>query len=776
MEFPDSYFEDEVRDGFYVPGMMKRSWAAKIEVLDAVSKVCEKHQITYFAEWGTLLGAVRHEGMVPWDDDIDICMKRADYEKFLKVAGEELPEGYGIISYRTHDTDNLVTKVTGYPDLLLQEKDLPRFHGYPYIQSIDIFALDFLPKKKEGQEAMWELVNTVAQLNYREAHDDMEADDVQIALRSVEQLCEVTFDRSRPMNRQLTWAMEATAARFSEKDCDEVTILGYYMNSKAYRFPKSYYAGIVMMPFECTKIAIPMEYEALLKKKYGRYMRPVRMFDTHAYPSYEIIHQTVREQMGIEPFQYKFSKTEMEEAAKRLPKETLQSRVRGFLSLFHEAHKEVRNMIEQGDIPSVTGILGECQNVAIEIGTMIEEERGEGHPTVGVLERYCEEIFQLHQILNGEDVPGAGEEILLHVEGLRVFEEHLAESIENDLKERKEVVFVPYKTSLWGAMESVWQAAVEDEETDVYVIPAPYYYKDDFGKIKKDEPHYETDYPEGVEITSYEEYNFEVHHPDVVVIQWPYDEYSYGSTVHPFFYAKNLKKYTDNLVYIPPFLMDEIKEKDERGRATLKYFCNMPGVVHADRVVVQSEQMKEVYVELLTKFAGEETKEMWENKISGLGSPEQDQQKENLSADKVSGMIPEEWKKKIYRGDGSRKKIILYVTSASVLYSGGERVVDKIEEVFDTFEEVKEEVVLWWMPDLKAREMLRKTKPAVWQKYRDLVQEYKQAGWGIYDDSADPERAVRFCDAYYGDGSSAANMCWVQNKPVMLQNPAIKNM
>ncbi len=776
MEFPESYFEDEVREGFFVPGMMKRSWAAQIEVLEDIKKVCDRHKLSYFAEWGTLLGAVRHGGIIPWDDDIDICMKRKDFEVFFEIAEKELPEGYWIMNYRTHDTDNVVLRVTNYPISLLQEKDLPRFHGYPYTSGIDIFVMDFLPRDKKEQKALWDMAYLVARLNDYIQKEETETEEFLYALHAIENICGVTFDRSRALKRQLVGALERTASYFSEELCDELTEITYYLNSDSYRFPKDYYGQTIEIPFENTQIAVPVGYDSLLRRKYRNYMRPVRIFDTHDYPGYESAHQTIKEQMGIEPFQYKFSKTEMEEAAKRLPKETLQSRVRGFLSLFHEAHKEVRNMIEQGDIPSVTGILGECQNVAIEIGTMIEEERGEGHPTVGVLERYCEEIFQLHQILNGEDVPGAGEEILLHVEGLRVFEEHLAESIENDLKERKEVVFVPYKTSLWGAMESVWQAAVEDEETDVYVIPAPYYYKDDFGKIKKDEPHYETDYPEGVEITSYEEYNFEVHHPDVVVIQWPYDEYSYGSTVHPFFYAKNLKKYTDNLVYIPPFLMDEIKEKDERGRATLKYFCNMPGVVHADRVVVQSEQMKEVYVELLTKFAGEETKEMWENKISGLGSPEQDQQKENLSADKVSGMIPEEWKKKIYRGDGSRKKIILYVTSASVLYSGGERVVDKIEEVFDTFEEVKEEVVLWWMPDLKAREMLRKTKPAVWQKYRDLVQEYKQAGWGIYDDSADPERAVRFCDAYYGDGSSAANMCWVQNKPVMLQNPAIKNM
>ena len=86
MEFPDSYFEDEVREGFFVAGMIKRAWAAQVEVLLDIDKVCKKNQITYFADFGTLLGAVRHQGFIPWDDDLDISMKREDYNRFLAAA------------------------------------------------------------------------------------------------------------------------------------------------------------------------------------------------------------------------------------------------------------------------------------------------------------------------------------------------------------------------------------------------------------------------------------------------------------------------------------------------------------------------------------------------------------------------------------------------------------------------------------------------------------------------------------------------------------------
>ena len=79
--FDESYFEDEIRDGFYIPSMIKRSWAVALDVLSEVDRICQKYDIKYYAEWGTLLGAVRHAGFVPWDDDLDIAMQRNDYIK-----------------------------------------------------------------------------------------------------------------------------------------------------------------------------------------------------------------------------------------------------------------------------------------------------------------------------------------------------------------------------------------------------------------------------------------------------------------------------------------------------------------------------------------------------------------------------------------------------------------------------------------------------------------------------------------------------------------------
>ena len=80
-----SFFEDEVRDGFYIPTAVKQAWNAGLDILEEIDRICRKHGIEYFAAWGTLIAAIRHGGFIPWDDDMDICMKRQDYEKFKKI-------------------------------------------------------------------------------------------------------------------------------------------------------------------------------------------------------------------------------------------------------------------------------------------------------------------------------------------------------------------------------------------------------------------------------------------------------------------------------------------------------------------------------------------------------------------------------------------------------------------------------------------------------------------------------------------------------------------
>jgi len=94
IELPPHFLEEEVRCGYVVSSQMKKIWAVELDLLAKFDAVCKKHGITYVALWGTALGAVRHKGFIPWDDDIDVGMDRCNYDKLCKVAPMEFTHPY----------------------------------------------------------------------------------------------------------------------------------------------------------------------------------------------------------------------------------------------------------------------------------------------------------------------------------------------------------------------------------------------------------------------------------------------------------------------------------------------------------------------------------------------------------------------------------------------------------------------------------------------------------------------------------------------------------
>ena len=104
--------------------------------------------------------------------------------------------------------------------------------------------------------------------------------------------------------------------------------------------------------------------------------------------------------------------------------------------------------------------------------------------------------------------------------------------------------------------------------------------------------------------------------------------------------------------------------------------------------------------------------------------------------------IPEAWERIIYKPDGSRKKVILYNTSVSAMLKHEEKMLRKIESVLQTFRESLDEVALLWRPHPLMEATIQSMRPGLREGYERLVAQYRAEGWGIYDDSADLDRAV----------------------------------
>ena len=761
MQVTNSYYEDEVRDGFYIPGMMKRAWAAEIEVLEEVIRICKKHNIQYFADAGTLLGAVRHKGFIPWDDDLDICMMREEYNRFLEIAPKELPGKYNLVALQTHEEyDQMFARVINRWTFNFEEEGLKQFHDFPFVVGVDIFPLDYIAPDEEEEECRCYLARIVSDIE-KTIDKQLTKEETEILLGQVERECKVSIDRTKNIRRQLLFLEEQLFSMYRKEEATEIAFMPVWaMKGKSNRFKKEYYEKSIEMDFEHIKVAVPAMYDAVLREKYGDYMKLVHNWDFHEYPFYKKQMVLMEEEAHVKYPEYIFSKEDL--CKRRQEKVNIKTQLKEFTSLLHEAHDAIEAAWEEINISILPELLEACQNGAIAMGDIIEQSLGEGFVTIHILEQYCEVVFKTYEALMSEDGEGA-------ITNSRILNELLADienSIENDIKQRKEVVFCPYKASLWDGFESVWRAALEDENCDVYVVPIPYFYRDAFGTFK--EMQYEGDqFSDEISIVRYEDYNFASRKPDIVFIQNPYDEYNPVMSVHPNFYARVLKNYTDKLVYIPSFITDEIDSRDGRAMTNTSSYITMPGVVQADRVIVQSDSMRQIYVDVLTEFAGEDTRSVWEEKILGLGSPKNDK---SVSAKKANIDIPETWKQLIYKPDGSAKKVILYNVSISGLMQNKEKILTKMQSVFETFKENQEEITLLWRPHPQMREAVETSNPQLWQDYQAILEQYREEAWGIYDDTPDFDNVVALCDAYFGDTGSVAQRFRVEGKPVMLQD------
>ncbi len=307
LEFPEHFFEEEVRDGFLVTEMMKRAWAAMLLTLDAVAELCGKYHLRWYASSGTLLGAVRHKGFIPWDDDIDIEMPRRDYMTLLEHA-EELPEPYWILSIYssdTFDTMHAVVKNNRGMDRISPEYRQELFHGFPFIVGIDIFPLDRLPSDPEKAKLQnltyvwcYSLLHKYMILEDRSEHGDPaseeEAEAFLTEMDGFFQKLEESYgnlilqEEDRPLKNMLCRLADRIAMLSQDMPCHGVAYYARMLKNdhpESAGMPVAWFREMTELPFEMMKIPGTALYDTALSAHYGSaYMTPQRGLSIHEYP------------------------------------------------------------------------------------------------------------------------------------------------------------------------------------------------------------------------------------------------------------------------------------------------------------------------------------------------------------------------------------------------------------------------------------------------------------------------------------------------------------
>ena len=772
MGFSVDYYKDEVRNGFYIPTAIKQAWAANLCVLSEIDRICKKYGITYFADWGTILGAVRHGGYVPWDDDLDICMKRQDYNRFREVADKELPNEFAIHDFRNKEDHWLfLARVVNSNQICFDEEHLSKYHNFPYISVVDIFIKDYLYRDEEKEKERCKEIKKLIAVADGIVDGSFSADATERELSDIEKRYGVVINRKAPAREigiSIYEIAEKQMAKVKEEEADNIGQMFPFVLKGDKGLPKEYYDDAIRLPFENTTIPVPARYNEMLTNRYGNYLEIHKIWGGHNYPYFEGQRANLQAVADFTLPEFSFDPEILRPCDREKTKnDSLVGLSHEFVEQFQDLHGSIVGLFETGEYSEVIDILPDIQQFVVDYATLLENVKGETRKStqqvVAAVQEYCDSLYSIYTFLNESEFPSDG---IALVKKLTEAFEGIVANIEKHVINRKEILFLPIGEKEWKVFDGLFKYYTECDEYDVFVVPMPVFFKDIYGRvIASDEEIKNTvgceKYPDYLVLDSWVDYNIQLHRPDIIYIQNAYDGENPCLTVPPQYYAANIRQYTDKLIYTSPFVTEEFGADDYNDIYNMKHYVTAPGVIYADEILVQSENIKMRYIDKLSEFAGEKTRNIWEDQIKSI-----DKYYIGLASYQEIDTIC------VREVDNRTKKKILFCIGLNEVSEHRSDVLVKIKERVKIFDSSTDKIDVGVMFFPMSEKLWSFVDKEISYNIKCILDDCVNKGWAYIGDSekTDYEDIVNNYDAYYGSASILIPMFAQKGKPVMIAN------
>ena len=275
----ERFLEPETRCGHYVSAETKVCWKVMLDMLEEVDRICRKHDIRYFLIAGSLLGAIRHKGFIPWDDDVDIALFREDYDKLEKILPGELPPNMfmqTILTDPEYRTEHMKIRMAG--TAAIQEHAVTHRLRYNMGIFIDVFPLEGVPRTHLGMRIAQKIgARWLDFLKYSRTRAKLHS-----RRERIKKFLYVTLWRflgNRLTYRLLNWSIGKYGLRDDGECIQSPCDMGY---SHKYRYKVGLLRETTDVPFEYLTLKAPKEFDAVLSSTYGDWHKIVKGGAAHS--------------------------------------------------------------------------------------------------------------------------------------------------------------------------------------------------------------------------------------------------------------------------------------------------------------------------------------------------------------------------------------------------------------------------------------------------------------------------------------------------------------